>query len=156
QHPCAFGPLKLSSAPHRPVGRLPTQPNRWTRFEPQPDCASVGHPPNLSGYTSAWARARATPSQAFYAARPHFRNSAKQSESGTISMGIARLTDFSRLAALLIVITAFSTGTANAQHFGHHGGLVFDEWAGYAVPIQDVYQFPAAIVWQPTSPFGYA
>jgi hypothetical protein len=71
-------------------------------------------------------------------------------------MGIARLTNLGRLAALLIVITAFSTGTANAQHLGHHAGLVFDDWAGYAVPIQDVYQFPAAVVWQPTSPYGYA
>ena len=71
-------------------------------------------------------------------------------------MEIARLTTLSRLSALMIVITALTTGTANAQHVGHHAGLVLDEWAGYAVPIQDVYQFPASIVWQPTSPYGYA
>jgi hypothetical protein len=71
-------------------------------------------------------------------------------------MGIARLTNLTRLAALLIAITALTTGKANAQHLAHHGGLFLDEWAGYAVPIQDVYQFPASIVWQPTSSDGYA
>src|SRR5262245_3634270 len=71
-------------------------------------------------------------------------------------MAIARLKKLSRFASLLIAITAFTTGTANAQHLGHHAGPLSDEGAGYAEPIQDVYQFPAAIVWQPTSPYGYA
>ena len=31
-----------------------------------------------------------------------------------------------------------------------------DSSAGYAVPLQHVYQFPAALVFQPALPYGYA
>ncbi len=71
-------------------------------------------------------------------------------------MGTARLKNLARTATLLVGIAALAPGTASALGHRHHRTAEFDEWAGYAVPIQDVYQDPAALVWQPTAAFGYA
>ena len=71
-------------------------------------------------------------------------------------MGIAGLKNFARSAALLVAVAGLTPGTASASWSPASRREEFNEWAGYAVPIQDVDQFPAAIVWQPTASFGYA
>jgi hypothetical protein len=71
-------------------------------------------------------------------------------------MGRARVKNFARISALLVAVAALAPGTAYALGDWHHAWQTSDDWAGYTVPIQDVYQFPASIVWQPTSSYGYA
>ena len=71
-------------------------------------------------------------------------------------MGIAGLKNFARSAALLVAVAGLTPGTASALGHRHHAAEEFNEWAGYAIPIQDVYQDPASIVWQPTASSGYA
>jgi hypothetical protein len=44
---------------------------------------------------------------------------------------------------------------AHAGDHNHHYLVSQDPRIGYAVAIQHVYQFPAAFVYQPTSPYGY-
>jgi hypothetical protein len=70
-------------------------------------------------------------------------------------MGPVRVKNFTRILALLIAVAAVTPGTANALGHRHQVWQTSDDWTGYAVPIQDVYQFPASIVWQPTSSYGY-
>ena len=70
-------------------------------------------------------------------------------------MGTARLKNFARIATI-VTVAALTPGTASALGHRHHAGHEFDEWAGYAVPIRDVYQHPAAQVGQPTTWSGYA
>jgi hypothetical protein len=41
------------------------------------------------------------------------------------------------------------------DHHDHYD-VSQDPLIGYAVPIQHVYQYPAAFVFQPTTPWGYA
>jgi hypothetical protein len=59
-------------------------------------------------------------------------------------------TSAKRLCALVLggALCALMPETAFA--WGHPYGSVmdFDAWNGYTVAIQDVYQFPASIVWQ--------
>lgn len=64
--------------------------------------------------------------------------------------GIARV-----LALLFVFAVMLTPGTARAGGHKPHGwrGNPSD---GYAVPIQAVYQFPAAFANQPTTPWGYA
>jgi len=71
-------------------------------------------------------------------------------------MGTGRLKNFARIAALLVAVAALTPGTASALGDRHHAWQGIDDWAGYAIPIQDVYQYPASLVGQPTTPFGYA
>lgn len=71
-------------------------------------------------------------------------------------MESSRLNSFALIAALLVAIASLTPGTANALGHRHHAAQWSDEWADYAVPIQDVYQYPAALVWQPTESYGYA
>ncbi len=44
----------------------------------------------------------------------------------------------------------------NASALGHRHHRPTTPPAGYAVPIQEVFQYPGTIVHQPTSPSGYA
>jgi len=71
-------------------------------------------------------------------------------------METARLKHFARIAALVVTVAALTPGTASALGHRHHATVGFDDWAGYTVPIQVVYQDPASIVWQPTASNGYA
>src|SRR5262249_55246235 len=45
---------------------------------------------------------------------------------------------------------------AHAERHGHHRRFVNGPWVGYAVPLQNVYQFSAALVHQLATPPGYA
>jgi hypothetical protein len=67
-------------------------------------------------------------------------------------MGLRRVSRIAHAFALAQVILAGMTGKAFA--WGHW--LYKDPSVGYAVPIQTVYQFPAALVSQPTRTTGYA
>jgi hypothetical protein len=59
------------------------------------------------------------------------------------------------LIALSLIALIAAPGAAEAGH-QQHRKWVNDPSVGYAVPLQRVYQFPASIVDQPTSPVGYA
>jgi hypothetical protein len=63
-------------------------------------------------------------------------------------------TTFLFLAPLLLTIPMVSQAVAGDHH--DHYYVSQDSSIGYTVPIQRVYQFPAAFVFQPTSPVGYA
>jgi hypothetical protein len=66
-----------------------------------------------------------------------------------------RLAKNASLRVFLIAIVLMP-GTASAWEHGPHGKQWQDPLAGYAVPIQAVYQFPAVLANQPTTPWGYA
>jgi hypothetical protein len=63
-------------------------------------------------------------------------------------------------AAFLLALTfaAAAMWGSEVQAGDHHDGywVSRDPSIGYAVPIQQVYQYPAPFVFQPTSPWGYA
>jgi hypothetical protein len=58
------------------------------------------------------------------------------------------------MLALLIAVTLTPGMAAAGGHKPHRWQN--DPSVGYAVPIQAVYQFPAVIANQPTTPWGYA
>jgi hypothetical protein len=55
-----------------------------------------------------------------------------------------------------VILAICSEKPSQAEGDGHHYWVSGDASVGYAVPIQRVYQFPAAFVFQPTAPEGYA
>jgi hypothetical protein len=60
------------------------------------------------------------------------------------------------LASLVYLLASSWGGSAHAGDGLGHYWVSRDPSIGYAVPIQRVYQFPAAFVFQPTAPSGYA
>jgi hypothetical protein len=60
------------------------------------------------------------------------------------------------LLALPFVAASMLGSEARAGDHHDHYWVSRDPAMGYAVPIQHVYQFPAAFVFQPTTPWGYA
>jgi hypothetical protein len=71
-------------------------------------------------------------------------------------MGLRRKSSVAFASILSLIIIAGMPGTALAGGHRHHTHKSYDPSVGCAVPIQNVYQFPAAIVFQPTRPTGYA
>jgi hypothetical protein len=67
---------------------------------------------------------------------------------------------FRPATTVLLLVTYFSTlpmqSPALAGDHHDHYDVSKDPLIGYAVPIQHVYQYPAAFVFQPTTPWGYA
>jgi hypothetical protein len=59
------------------------------------------------------------------------------------------------LAAVLVFTSIMTCRLGANEPYGHYW-VSHDPSIGYAVPIQHVYQFPAAFVDQPTAPRGYA
>jgi hypothetical protein len=57
---------------------------------------------------------------------------------------------------LLVLLAVCFEKPSHAEGEGHHYWVSQDPSVGYAVPIQRVYQFPAAFVFQPTRLDGYA
>jgi hypothetical protein len=57
---------------------------------------------------------------------------------------------------LAMIIGVATSGTLRAEGDGAHYWVSHDPLVGYAVPIQRVYQYPAAFVFQPTRLDGYA
>jgi hypothetical protein len=68
---------------------------------------------------------------------------------GCTSMRIRCLTQIVSALVLPTVIVGLLPGNASAGGHERPTLQAFDSFAGYAVPIADVYQFPAAIVEQP-------
>jgi hypothetical protein len=64
-------------------------------------------------------------------------------------MGVRRLATIASAVVLPLAILALMPSTASAWGHRHHDWMSFDASAGYAVPIQTVYQFPAPLVDQP-------
>jgi hypothetical protein len=71
-------------------------------------------------------------------------------------MGPVRLVAQAGLVSLFLL--GFCHGMVNARggEWHAHYRVSRDPSVGYAVPIQRVYQFPAAVVFQPTAAYGYA
>jgi hypothetical protein len=63
-------------------------------------------------------------------------------------MSVRRLAALASALVLAAAILAIVPGTAFAIGDGYDAWSSYDAWAGYTVPIQLVYQFPAAIVYQ--------
>jgi hypothetical protein len=64
-------------------------------------------------------------------------------------MRIRRRATIASTLILPLTILAMMPGKASAGDHRHDGSMAYDAWAGYTVPIQSVYQFPAALVNQP-------
>jgi hypothetical protein len=64
-------------------------------------------------------------------------------------MRVRRVTTIASALVLSLAILALTPGTASAWWHHHHNRMNDDAAAGYAVPIQAVYQFPAVQVNQP-------
>src|SRR5262249_14690586 len=62
------------------------------------------------------------------------------------------------VAAVVVAVVALAAAPGDASAWGrrHRWKGQGGPWEGYAVPLQSVYQFPAAFVFQPTAPGGYA
>jgi hypothetical protein len=72
------------------------------------------------------------------------------------SMRFIRTAEMIRLLAVSMYFTLGMQSSARAGDDEHHYWVSHDPSVGYAVSIQHVYQFPAAIVFQPTASAGYA
>jgi hypothetical protein len=57
---------------------------------------------------------------------------------------------------LLFLLSTVTTGRVRANEPYGPYFVSHDPAIGYAIPIQRVYQFPAAFVYQPVAPAGYA
>jgi hypothetical protein len=77
-------------------------------------------------------------------------------EKGSKLMDLRRPTEIASAFVLTLIILVGMPGTASAWEHRCHTGKGYRPSVGYAVPIQNVYQFPAAMVDQPTLPTGYA
>ena len=101
-------------------------------------------------------RAERVEYKSFRPARPIHSVNRTEPEKGPNLMDLRRLAEIASAIVLTPIILVAMPGTASAWAHRCHTGYANRASVGYAVPGQNVYQFPAAMVGQPTLPTGYA
>ena len=132
---------------------------RWDQSEPRTDRGSIGSMEPMSHSKEGWLRGMVGseergPGRSEPGYRSRGTSAAVLPREGP-SMHLFRpATIVLFLAPLLLTLPMVSQAVAGDHH--DHYSVIQDPSIGYAVPIQRVYQYPGAIVFQPTAPYGYA